>query len=141
MEFQSWALSGNVPLEFGGEIGFLKGLAYGQVQFAFLGNYFGPADSFNSTIAPFFDKLPIPNTTNVTQGTWIEALTAIAAGNMNTTVLPDTNDTFYAKSLMAPQLSPLTNASMIALVTYLAEVGFNNSDVCLFLLRLAMQSQ
>ncbi|KAF8824686.1 glucooligosaccharide oxidase [Lentinula edodes] len=128
MEFQSWALSGNVPLEFGGEIGFLKGLAYGQVQFAFLGNYFGPADSFNSTIAPFFDKLPIPNTTNVTQGTWIEALTAIAAGNMNTTVLPDTNDTFYAKSLMAPQLSPLTNASMIALVTYLAEVGFNNSD-------------
>ncbi|KAJ3787046.1 glucooligosaccharide oxidase [Lentinula aff. detonsa] len=128
IEFQSWALSGDIPPEFGGEIGFLKGQAYGQVEFAFLGNYFGPADSFNSTITPFFSKLPAPVTANVTQGTWIEALTAIAAGNMNTTTQPDSNDTFYAKSLMAPQAVPLTNASMTALVTYLAEVGFNSSD-------------
>ncbi|KAJ4464928.1 glucooligosaccharide oxidase [Lentinula aciculospora] len=128
IKFQSWALSGDIPLEFGGEIGFLKGSSYGLVQFAFLGNYFGPADSFNSTIAPFFDTLPPPDTAAVTQGTWIEALAAIAVGDLNTTTQPDSNDTFYAKSLMAPQTVPLTNASMTSLVTFLAEVGFNSSD-------------
>ncbi|KAJ3816735.1 glucooligosaccharide oxidase [Lentinula raphanica] len=127
--FQSWALNGSsIPPEFGGEIGFLKGQAYGQVEFAFLGNYFGPDDKFNETIAPFFGTLPTPDYANVTQGTWIEALTAIAAGNMNTSTQPDSNDTFYAKSLMAPESVPLTNDSMTALVTYLAEVGYNSSD-------------
>ncbi|KAJ3888577.1 hypothetical protein GG344DRAFT_67830 [Lentinula edodes] len=91
MEFQSWALSGNVPLEFGGEIGFLKGLAYGQVQFAFLGNYFGPADSFNSTIAPFFDKLPIPNTTNF----W-HVEVELYGGNQSVINQVDLNDTAFA---------------------------------------------
>jgi len=107
---------------------FLKGSEYGQVEFAFLGNYYGPADSFNSTIAPFFSTLPTPAIANVTQGTWIEALAATAVGDLNTTTQPDSNDTFYAKSLMAPQDVPLTNASITAMVTYLAQEGFNSTD-------------
>ncbi|KIK60129.1 hypothetical protein GYMLUDRAFT_226197 [Collybiopsis luxurians FD-317 M1] len=127
--FQSWALNGSIPLTFGGEIGFLKGSSYGRVQFAFLGGYFGPAESFNDTVAPFFSSLPSnPIFTNVTQGSWIEALAAFGVGNLNTSTQPDTNDTFYAKSLMAPMDVPLTNASMKAMVTYLAQVGFNSSD-------------
>ncbi|KAE9390602.1 glucooligosaccharide oxidase [Gymnopus androsaceus JB14] len=128
IEFQTWALSGDVPAEFGGELFFLKGSEYGQVEFAFLGNYYGPADSFNSTIAPFFSTLPTPAIANITQGTWIEALAATAVGDLNTTTQPDSNDTFYAKSLMAPQDVPLTNASITAMVTYLAQEGFNSTD-------------
>jgi hypothetical protein len=129
IEFQSWALSGSVPTDFGGEIAFLKGSSYGTVEFAFLGAYFGSAESYNATVTPFLSKLPSnPILANVTQGTYIEALTAIAVGNMNTTTQPDSNDTYYAKSLMAPMNVPLTNVSMTALVTYLAEVGFNSSD-------------
>ncbi|KIK60124.1 hypothetical protein GYMLUDRAFT_999945, partial [Collybiopsis luxurians FD-317 M1] len=128
--FQSWALSSSIPLTFGGEIGFLKGSSYGQVQFTFLGGYFGPAESFNDTIAPFFSSLPSnPAFANVTEGSWIEALAAFGVGNLNTSTQPDTNDTFYAKLLMAPMDVPLMNASMRVMVTYLAHVGFNSSDV------------
>ncbi|KAJ3711303.1 glucooligosaccharide oxidase [Lentinula raphanica] len=120
--FQSWGLNGSsVPPEFGGEIKFLKGQAYGQVELSFFGNYFGPDAKFNETIAPFFERLPTPDFANVTQGTWIEALAAIAVGNLNTSTHLDSNDTFYAKSLMAPEDVPLTNESMTALVIYLAE--------------------
>ncbi|KIK60152.1 hypothetical protein GYMLUDRAFT_97267 [Collybiopsis luxurians FD-317 M1] len=130
ISFQQWALSGTLPLTFGGEIGFLKGSSYGRVQFVFFGGYFGPAETFNETVAPFLDTLPsTPDLANVTQGNWIETLSALAlgVGNLNTSTQPDTNDTFYAKSLMAPMDVPLTNASMGAMVKYLAEVGFNRT--------------
>lgn len=132
IQYQEWALSGAIPPEFGGELIIEKGLEYGQVAFGFIGNYFGPAENFSATIAPFFNTLPTGDTmilANVTQGTWIEVLAAIAVGDLNTTTQPESKDTYYAKSLMAPQDLPLTNASMTALITYLAQEGFNNSDV------------
>lgn len=129
IEFQSWVLSGLLPIEFGGELIMLKGSAYGQIELGFFGDYFGSWDSFNDTVNPYLSQLPTPESTNITQGSWIEILAATAVGNLNTTTQPDASDTFYAKSLMAPEDVPLTNASMVAVVTYLAEVGFNNSDV------------
>ncbi|KAF5390778.1 hypothetical protein D9757_004482 [Collybiopsis confluens] len=131
-QFQSWALSGSIPQTFGGEIAFMKGSSYGLVEFAFFGAYFGSDESFNNTVSPFFSELPVPNVSaNLTSGSWIEVLEYLATGvgPLNTSGQPDIgSDTFYAKSLMTPMDVPLTNASMTAMVKYLAEEGFNSSD-------------
>ncbi|KAK7462245.1 hypothetical protein VKT23_007848 [Stygiomarasmius scandens] len=133
--WQSFALSSSLPTTFGGELGILKGSAYGRVQVAFLGSYFGSADQaeFNKTVEPFLSGLPEPDVSlgsTLVSGSWIEVLAAGAAptGVLNTTMGgKDANDTFYAKSLMTPQDVPLTEEAMGALMEYLGTEGFESN--------------
>jgi len=144
--WQSFALSSSLPTTFGGELAILKGSAYGRVQVAFLGSYFGSADQaeFNKTVEPFLSGLPEPDVSlgsTLVSGSWIKVLAAGAAptGVLNTTMGgKDANDTFYAKSLMTPQDVPLTEEAMGALMEYLGTEGFESNTVSILFAQSAL---
>ncbi|THH18825.1 hypothetical protein EW146_g2234 [Bondarzewia mesenterica] len=122
--FQTFVESG-ITAEFGGELYLTRGSSAGSITVRFLGGYYGPLDSFNATLAPYLDELPAPLATNVTAGSWLTALEADDYGPLNTTSDPTfvDHDTFYAKSLMTPEDSPMSEAAITALMTYLVNNG------------------
>ncbi|KDR68209.1 hypothetical protein GALMADRAFT_231441 [Galerina marginata CBS 339.88] len=123
--FQSFVLSPNFPQEFGANLILRTGSSKGQVSFRLLGGWYAPADQFNATIAPFLAKLPAPASTRLTVGTYIESIQSLGGlGRLNTVGIPDSHDTFYAKSLMTPAASPMSTTSVNAFMTYLANQGF-----------------
>ncbi|THV05859.1 glucooligosaccharide oxidase [Dendrothele bispora CBS 962.96] len=131
--FQSFALSPSLPTTFGGEIGVLKGSAHGRVTILFFGSYFGSSDQaeFNRTVEPFLSGLPEPDVhlgSMLVSGTWVEVLEAAAlpTGNLSTIGRKDSNDTFYAKSLMTPQDVPLTMEAIGDMMEYLGTTGFES---------------
>ncbi|KAF5345995.1 hypothetical protein D9758_013863 [Tetrapyrgos nigripes] len=118
----------DIPPEFGGELVLSKGPSYGQVQLSFFGAYWGSFDTFNSTIAPFKDTLPIvPQSQSVTSGNWFEGLEALVFGALNTSSASETRDTFYAKSLLTPEEVPMTEDAVGAFITYLGTEGFSSN--------------
>ncbi|KAK7024499.1 hypothetical protein VNI00_016251 [Paramarasmius palmivorus] len=125
--FQEFALSDTLPVEFGGELGMLKGTSRGRVTTVFLGGYYGPHASYNDTVGPFLNSLPLPrNDSTVVQGTWIDAVRAGAAGDIETGNAQDMpRDTFYAKSLMTDE-NGVSREAMGALMEYLGGVGFDS---------------
>ena len=46
------------------------------------------------------------------------------SNQLNTTGVPDARDTFYAKSLMTPEVSPMTITAFTAFMNYVGSVGF-----------------
>ncbi|KAL0576787.1 hypothetical protein V5O48_005195 [Marasmius crinis-equi] len=128
VSFQKFATDSALPNTFGGELGVLKGNAKGRVTVVLLGSHYGTVEEFNRTVDPFFSTQPSPNSATVTSGTWIEVVTAGAAGSLNTTGVEMPRDTFYAKSLMTPEDGPLlTEVAMNAMMKYLAEDGFDSN--------------
>ncbi|KDR69186.1 hypothetical protein GALMADRAFT_272070 [Galerina marginata CBS 339.88] len=126
--FQSFVLSPNFPQEFGGEIVLTPGSSKGRVAFGIHGGWYAPADQFNTVIAPLLAKLPTPANKTLTVGTYINSVQLLGGlGRLNTVGIPDTPNTFYAKSLMTPEASPMSNASMNAFTTYLANDGFGTN--------------
>ena len=66
-------------------------------------------------------------------GTYIESvqnLGGLNRLNSNTSGIADIHDTFYAKSLMTPEASPMTITALNAFMTYLGETGFTADTVC-----------
>ncbi|KAK7462246.1 hypothetical protein VKT23_007849 [Stygiomarasmius scandens] len=133
--WQSFVLSSSLPTTLGIELGVLKGSAYGRVQILLFGSYFGSSDrtDFKKTMEPLLSGLPEPDIdlgSKLVSGSWIEVLSAAAdpTGTLNTTSGKDSNDTFYAKSLMTPQDVPLSKEAMGELMEYLGTVGFE-SDI------------
>ena len=53
-----------------------------------------------------------------------------ALGRLNTSGIADTHDTFYAKSLMTPEASPMTIKALNAFMSYLGDAGFAAETVC-----------
>jgi len=117
--FQNFVGSG-IPAEFGAEIDVFKGSSTGTVKLELVGGYYGPPGQFQGVIAPYLATMPTPASTSVTPGTYIASVKAFAGGdgNLNSSVAPDTHDTFYAKSIMTPESSPMTTEAIQAFFTY-----------------------
>ncbi|KAF8886861.1 glucooligosaccharide oxidase [Gymnopilus junonius] len=128
--FQSFVVEPNLPQEFGAEIVLGAGSSKGRVSFGITGGWYAAASQFNAVIAPLLAKLPKPSGTTITPGTYINSVQVLGGlGRLNTTSVPDSTDTFYAKSLMTPENAPMSTASMTAFMNYLANQGFGtNTD-------------
>ena len=76
----------------------------------------------NSTFAPLLKKLGKPTSTFLQKQDWIPSVLYLAGVNttsqLNTTLAPDTHDTFYATSTFVPETAPMTQASSDALFKY-----------------------
>lgn len=94
-----------------------------------MGGWYGPASRLNSTLAPFLTRLPRPNNVKLTVGKYIETVDYLGNGVLDTDLAPDGNDTFYAKSLMTPENSPMSPKAITAFISYLANEGFGVSTV------------
>ena len=90
-----------------------------------VGGWYGPANEFKAVVDPYLTNLPPPSWKNVTSGTYIESVQNLGGSNqLNTTGVPDVHDTFYAKSLMTPEVSPMTITALTAFMNYVGSVGF-----------------
>jgi hypothetical protein len=95
-----------------------------------VGGWYAAAEEFAAVIAPFLDTLSPPSTQSVTPGTYIQSVQALAgSGQLDTTGVPDNHDTFYAKSLMTPEASPMTNTALNAFMSYLGNQGYTADTV------------
>jgi len=92
-----------------------------------VGGWYAPADQFAAVIIPLLNKLNLstPSSQTITPGTYIESVQNLGGINrLNTTTIPDVHDTFYAKSLMTPEASPMTLNALNAFMSYLGSAGF-----------------
>lgn len=127
-------LQSDIPPELGLMLFFFSGMPKGSVSFGLTGGWYGNLPDFNATVNPFLAQMPPPDSVIQQTGTFIESLQFAGAGtvlNLNTSVAPDTNDTFYAKSIMTPDNQTLSMAAWEALMTYLADEGTETSLVSL----------
>ena len=128
-QFQNY-VQGNIPQEFGAEIDLGRGSASGRVAFSLVGGWYAPADEFAAVIAPFLDNLPSPSQQTITPGTYIESVQNLGGlGRLSTTGIPDSHDTFYAKSITTPEASPMTSTALNAFMSYLGDEGFTADTV------------
>ncbi|KAK0502867.1 hypothetical protein EDD18DRAFT_1306169 [Armillaria luteobubalina] len=128
--FQDYVQSG-IPTTLGLELRLLRGNIAGNLSMQLDGAYFGSHESFTEIIRPYLDTLPPPGLTNITQGNWIETVAALTFGALITSTQAPLHDTFYAKSLMVPEDSPLSKGAVDVLMSYLDTVGFH-TDVLWF---------
>ena len=133
--FQSFVETG-VPPEFGAYLNLFHGSTSGKIGVVLNGGWYGPPKGFNATIAPFLSKISTTPRTTLNVGSYINSVTAFGQGtgvpSLNTSA-PAKRDTFYAKSLMTPENSPMSTSAIMALMNYLAHEGFSSSMVCVSL--------
>ena len=128
-QFQNY-VQGNIPQEFGADLLIKRGSSSGRISFGLTGGWYAPADEFAAAIAPLLDNLPPPSGQSVTPGTYIESVQNLGKINrLNTTGIPDVPDTFYAKSIMTPEASPMTSMAINAFMSYLGDEGFTADTV------------
>ncbi|KAF8874587.1 glucooligosaccharide oxidase [Infundibulicybe gibba] len=121
----------NIPPQLGGELIAAKGSVRGNITFGLSGGWYGPSAQLNATLAPYLSSLPPPQIIILRPGTYIESV-ANLGGVLDTTALdtttaPDKNDTFYAKSLMTPEKSPMSNSALHAFASYMANECFDSN--------------
>lgn len=124
-QFQTFVQT-NIPQEWAAELVIGQGSSMGRVSFGLTGGWYGPADQLAGVLAPLLAVLPQPSSVTLTPGTYINSVQVLGgSGSLDTTTAPDTHDTFYAKSLMTPEASPMTDQALNAFMSYLANEGFN----------------
>ena len=94
-----------------------------------VGGWYAPADQFDAVISPLLTTLPPPMTTNVTPVTYINSVQILGEPDQLNTLAPDQPDTFYAKSLMTPEASPMSTEAITAFMNYLSNEGFEEGTV------------
>ena len=128
-QFQNFVMT-DIPQEFAAEIVLSKGSCKGRIKFGLTGGWYAPADQFEAVIAPFLNTLPKPSGKTITPGTYIESVQNLGGlDRLNTTDIPDTHDTFYAKSIMTPEKTPMTVKALNAFMSYLADPGYTADTV------------
>ena len=128
--FQTFVLSPSLPQELGAQLVLFAGTSKGRVSFLLTGGWYAPADQFAAVIAPFLATLPQPTSHKLTVGTYIDIVQSIGGlDRLNTSGIPESPNTFYAKSLMTPEESPMSNASTTSFANYLANEGFGTNTV------------
>ena len=119
-----------IPAELGIEMIVGKGQSLGGVYLGLEGGWYGNPEVMNSTLQPFLNSLPTPSTISfLGNGSYIDSVSVLGGGSLNTKSKPDINDTFYAKSLMTPEAQPLTSDARTAFMKYLATDGFQSDLV------------
>ncbi|KAF8634258.1 hypothetical protein AX17_004215 [Amanita inopinata Kibby_2008] len=120
----------DLPKEFDAEFVIGKGSEIGSISFGLTGGWYGPADKFNATIAPYLKTVPKPESKKITVGSYINSVKYLGGlGTLSTHNAPDTSDTFYVKSLMTPEQSPISVPALNAFMKYMANEGFtSNTD-------------
>jgi hypothetical protein len=119
----------NIPKEYSAELALFKGKAAGQLQFSFTGGWYGPTDKLNGIIKPYLDTLPEPDSIGSKSGSYIDSLRLLGGLGHLSTQTPDSRNTFYAKSLMTPEASPISDTALAAFTDYLANAGFKTNLV------------
>ncbi|KAJ7577644.1 glucooligosaccharide oxidase [Mycena floridula] len=115
-----------VPKELGLVVLWNKGNATGYVGFEFGGSWYGQEGQVQSVLQPFLDTLPTPIFgAFLGNGTWIDNLATLNSGPLDTSLRPDTNDTFYVKSLVTPQEDPMDENTRVQFMKHLATDGFS----------------
>ncbi|KAF8878831.1 hypothetical protein BD779DRAFT_1789126 [Infundibulicybe gibba] len=87
----------NIPPQLGGELIAAKGSVRGNITFGLSGGCVANLGGVLDTTA------------------------------LDTTTAPDKNDTFYAKSLMTPEKSPMSNSALHTFASYMANQGFDSN--------------
>ena len=129
-QFQNFAQT-NIPQEFGADLNVERGSSSGRVFVELTGGWYAPADQFAAVITPLLNTLPTPSGKMVIPGTYIESVQYLGKlGRLDTSGIADTHDTFYAKSLMTPEASPMTSTALNAFMSYLGDKGFTADTVC-----------
>ncbi|KAF7366296.1 Glucooligosaccharide oxidase [Mycena sanguinolenta] len=117
----------NISAQFGAELVFAKGPSNSHVNVGLTGAWYGAANLFSSTIAPYLSTLPTPSWSTITPGSYINSVSILANSQpLNTSTATETRNTFYTKSLMTPSGSPMSSAAIEAFVTYMATQGFSS---------------
>ncbi|KAJ7089829.1 glucooligosaccharide oxidase [Mycena belliarum] len=124
--FQTFSKT-NIPKEFGGELVISKGPSNSHITFGLTGAWYGEASALNSTLAPYLKTLPTPSWTKIQPGNYINSVAVLSGQALNTSTAADGTDTFYTKSLMTPEGSPMSAAAIKAFVTYMAVQGFSSN--------------
>ncbi|KAF8625309.1 hypothetical protein AX15_005440 [Amanita polypyramis BW_CC] len=122
LAFQQFAET-NVPPEFGSEFVIGRGNAGGELNFGLTGGWYGPSDQFEAVIAPFLAQVRQPDSQKLTVGTYIDSVQYLGGLGTLDTSAPDGRDTFYAKSLMTPEASPISDTALTAFMNYMANEG------------------
>ncbi|KAF8701080.1 hypothetical protein AX14_000568 [Amanita brunnescens Koide BX004] len=117
----------NIPKEYSAELALFKGKVAGQLQFSFTGGWYGPTDKLNGIIKPYLDTLPEPDSIGSKSGSYIDSLRLLGGLGHLSTQTPDSRNTFYAKSLMTPEASPISDTALAAFTDYLANAGFKTN--------------
>ncbi|KAF4621337.1 hypothetical protein D9613_000019 [Agrocybe pediades] len=123
--YQSFVLTTNLPPEFGAEIVLTPGNVQGNVTVGLAGGWYLPIERLNATLKPFFDRVPPPRAASFDTGDYLHSAVNLAGGSLDTSSAPDGTDTFYAKSLMTPEASPISERALAAWMNTLANEGFN----------------
>ncbi|KAJ7222553.1 glucooligosaccharide oxidase [Mycena pura] len=130
--FQKFVEEPNLPPEFGAEIVLTRGNVAGNVSFGLNGAWHGDPNLLNGTVQPFLDAMPPLHAVSFFQGNWIESVENLGGGTLNTSLAPDGTDTFYAKSLMTPEASPMNRAAREAFMNTVATEGFASNTSWFF---------
>ena len=129
--FQSFVQT-NIPSQLGAEINLGRGSVAGTVSFSLIGGWYGPENDLNPVLTPLLRQLPKNPHVALHPGTYLASVTYLGDGSLDTSS-PDIPDTFYAKSLMTPQNSPLSGDAITAFFQYLASEGFTSQTVSIAL--------
>ncbi|KXN85100.1 Reticuline oxidase, partial [Leucoagaricus sp. SymC.cos] len=124
-DFQTFIQS-DIPAELGPMLYSFPGAPKGFVLFRLTGGWYGDVEKLNSTLEPFLDQMPTPMNVIHQNGTFLESLQWLGGGfnqTLNTTLAPDTNDTFYAKSIMTLTNQAAPTSTWEGLMLYLANEG------------------
>jgi len=102
-----------------------RGAVIGTISISFAGGWYSPIENLNATIIPLLHQLPATSRTSFFTGTYLATAENLAGGSLDTKLAPDGHDTFYAKSLLTPESSPMSDAAILAYTRYLANQGFS----------------
>ncbi|KAI1791691.1 FAD-binding domain-containing protein [Ganoderma leucocontextum] len=103
-----------------------------SVVFSVSGVYYGVDEAkVNSTFAPLLKELGTPTKISLQKQDWITSVLYLAGVNttsqLNTTLAPDTHDTFFATSTFVPAAAPMNTNASDALFQYFYGPGASSA--------------
>ncbi|KAL1700533.1 hypothetical protein EV121DRAFT_263994 [Schizophyllum commune] len=129
--FTAFTFSG-LPPAFGSELTITKGSEKGRVTIAHVGALYADVEKLNETLSGFTDNVPEPVSVVRSPGSYVDSVLNLGGVDSLDVSKPDSNDTFYTKSLVIPEAQPMTDDALTAWFDYNANEGFD-SDLEWFL--------